>query len=439
MAQTVASPAAAPRRDFSALIVGVLLILVFSPLLISIITQVIANPILFIEALKVGLINGAIIATIALGYTLVYGIIELINFAHGDVYMLGAFATLIFFGLLDLNLQTPGPVRALALLLVFLAVMGITATVNYSIERFAYRKLRNAPRLAPLISAIGVSFILQNVGLVLGGLPVDQGDYWSLVSLIAPFGIAAVALVIARQMKAGHEVAVPWWGWAIIIIITAVLAIAGFNLMHSTLHRVAPIEVGASIMGNTASGPKSLPEVIAGPTTPPAIELNDADGRRLFRMGWKDIMVLVVSGVLMISLYLFVQRTRVGKAMRATAQDRDAAQLMGIDVNRTIALAFILGGALAGAAGMIVGMYNNTAVFTMGFTAGLRAFTSAVLGGIGNIVGSVLGGLLIGLLASLSDIYIETRWTNAVVFGVLVIILVFRPAGLLGEEGGQKA
>jgi branched-chain amino acid transport system permease protein len=125
--------------------------------------------------------------------------------------------------------------------------------------------------------------------------------------------------------------------------------------------------------------------------------------------------------------------------MRATAQDRDAARLMGINVDATIALAFLLGGALAGAAGMVVAMYNNSAVFTMGFTAGLRAFTSAVLGGIGNIIGSMLGGLLIGILAALSDQYIETRWTNAVVFGILVIILVFRPSGLLGEDVGQKA
>jgi branched-chain amino acid transport system permease protein len=125
--------------------------------------------------------------------------------------------------------------------------------------------------------------------------------------------------------------------------------------------------------------------------------------------------------------------------MRATAQDRDAARLMGINVDQTIALAFLLGGALAGAAGMIVGMYNNSAVFVMGFTAGLRAFTSAVLGGIGNIAGSMLGGLLIGLVAALSDQYIEARWTNAVVFGILVIILVFRPSGLLGEDVGQKA
>jgi branched-chain amino acid transport system permease protein len=438
MAQTAAPAApASQRRNYSSLIVGVLLLIVFSPLLLSIGTQIVTNPLLFIEALKVGVINGAIIAIIALGYTLVYGIIELINFAHGDVYMLGAFATLVFFGLLDISTQTDWIVRAPALILIFIAVMGITATINYSIERFAYRRLRNAPRLAPLISAIGISFIIQNVGLVLGGQSLPQGDYWVLVALLAPMLIAALALVLARRLQASRPI--PWWGWAGVLIVTVVLATSGYNLMHSALTQVAPPEVGASIMGNTASGPKSLPEVIASPVTPPAILINTPDEKALLRLTWKDLMVLITSGALMLGLYLFVQRTKVGKAMRATAQDRDAAALMGIDVNRTISLAFILGGALAGAAGMIVGMYNNTAVFTMGFTAGLRAFTSAVLGGIGNIVGSMLGGLLIGILASLSDIYIETRWTNAVVFAVLVIILVFRPSGLLGEEGGQKA
>ncbi|GAB4156122.1 MAG: hypothetical protein Fur005_09240 [Roseiflexaceae bacterium] len=438
MAQTAATPAPTiQRRNYTSWIIGALLFLVFSPLLLSIGTQIVANPLLFIEALKVGIINGAIIAIIALGYTLVYGIVELINFAHGDVYMLGAFATLIFFGLLDLNTKTDWIVRAPVLILIFFAVMTITATVNYSIERLAYRQLRNAPRLAPLISAIGVSFIIQNIGLVIGGQNLPQGDYWVLVAMAAPIGIAAVALVIARRLQSSRPV--PWWGWTLLVAVTFFLATAGFNLAHDTLQGAAPIEVGPSIMGNTASGPKSLPEVISGPSTPPAILINTPDDKVLFRMGWKDVMVVVLSGLLMLSLYLFVQRTKLGKAMRATAQDRDAAALMGIDVNRTISLAFILGGALAGAAGMIVGMYNNTAVFTMGFTAGLRAFTSAVLGGIGNIVGSMLGGLLIGILASLSDIYIETRWTNAVVFAVLVIILVFRPSGLLGEEGGQKA
>jgi branched-chain amino acid transport system permease protein len=433
MAQTIAAPVpAARRRNFGSLVVGLLLILVFSPLIVSIVTQIFQNPALFLEQLKVGLINGAIIAIIALGYTLVYGIIELINFAHGDVYMLGAFATLILFGLLNLNTRTPWIARAPALLIIFVVVMAITAAVNVGIERFAYRRLRNAPRLAPLISAIGVSFVIQNIGLLLGGLPVRTGDYWALVALFAPVVIGTVALVVARRIQAGRTTPVPRWAWLVLVVVAVLLAVAGFNLMHNALLQAAPIEVGRSVMGNTPSGPKSLPEVLTSPSEPPLLT-------RPFRLTWKDVMVLVVCSILMISLYLFVQRTRVGKAMRATAQDRDAARLMGINVDQTIALAFLLGGALAGAAGMVVGMYNNTAVFTMGFTAGLRAFTSAVLGGIGNIAGSMLGGMVIGVVASLSDQYIEARWTNAVVFGILVIILVFRPSGLLGEDVGQKA
>jgi branched-chain amino acid transport system permease protein len=323
-------------------------------------------------------------------------------------------------------------VRAPALLLILVAVMAITAAINVTIERLAYRRLRNAPRLAPLIAAIGVSFFLQNVGLVLGGMSISQGDYWALVSLIAPALVAVVAVLIARRIQAGRNTPMPWWGWALLLIAAAVLAVAGFNLMHTSLQNAAPIEVGRSIMGNTAPGPKNVPEVLVPLGAPPIIETP-------VRLTWKDLMVLVISSVLMFGLYLFVQRTRVGKAMRATAQDRDAARLMGINVDQTIALAFLLGGALAGAAGMIFAMYTNSVVFIMGFTAGLRAFTSAVLGGIGNIVGAMLGGLLIGLVAALSDQYIETRWTNAVVFGILVIILVFRPSGLLGEDVGQKA
>src|SRR5262245_46371467 len=157
IATTSAAPAA-QRRNFGSLIVGVLLILVFSPLIISIVLQIIAKPGLFLEQLKVGLVNGAIVAIIALGYTLVYGIIELINFAHGDVFMLGGFATLILFGLLNISTKVPWAVRGPALLLILVAVMAITAGINVSIERLAYRRLRNAPRLAPLIAAIGVSF-----------------------------------------------------------------------------------------------------------------------------------------------------------------------------------------------------------------------------------------------------------------------------------------
>jgi len=142
--------------------------------------------------------------------------------------------------------------------------------------------------------------------------------------------------------------------------------------------------------------------------------------------------------VLMVGLNLFVRYTRLGKAMRATAQNREAAKIMGINVDQIIALTFLIGGALAGSAGLLVGLYNNTIVFTMGFTAGLRAFTAAVLGGIGNISGAVLGGLLIGVLSALSDQYLSSRWTNAWVFAVLVVILSFRPGGLLGENVQEK-
>jgi branched-chain amino acid transport system permease protein len=191
-------------------------------------------------------------------------------------------------------------------------------------------------------------------------------------------------------------------------------------------------------MGTNAVAPKNFPQLIPNDNLLEPLQAVFGEDFRV-RFTTKDLVVVVISVTLLVALYLFVQRTKLGKAMRATAQDRDAAALMGIDVNRTISLAFILGGALAGAAGMLVGLYNGTAVFTMGFTAGLRSFTAAVLGGIGNIAGAMLGGLLIGLISALSDQYLSAKWTNAVVFGILVIILVFRPTGLLGEDVGQKA
>src|SRR5919202_876786 len=363
MAQTVATPApVARRRPPGTLIVGVLFILVFSPLIISIITQIIKNPALFLEQFKVGLVNGAIIAIIALGYTLVYGIIELINFAHGDLYMLGAFASLTVigaFGVTDgASLQAAIPAMIVALIVATVFCAGL----NILTERYAYRPLRNAPRLAPLISAIGVSFIFQNLGLFWGGLK----------SFIP-------------------------------------------------------------IMGTNAAAPKSFPDLL------PRIDILKALGiQSSIVFTTKDLIVLVVAVALMVGLHLFVQYTRLGKAMRATAQNRDAALIMGIDVDRIIALTFLIGGALAGGAGLLVWLYNNTIVFTMGSTAGLRAFTAAVLGGIGNIIGAMLGGVLIGLLSALRDQYLSSRWTNAWVFAVLVIILAFRPGGLLGENVQEK-
>ncbi len=324
--------------------------------------EIASDPEVLIQQILVGLVNGGIIAIIALGYTLVYGIIELINFAHGDLYMLGAFASLTVMG--AFGIQDGAPIAAAigAMLVALLVATVFCAGLNLLTERYAYRPLRNAPRLAPLISAIGMSFIFQNSGLFWGGLK----------SFIP-------------------------------------------------------------IMGSNAAAPKSFPDLL------PRIDILKALGIESgIVFTTKDLIVLVVAVVLMVALNLFINYTRLGKAMRATAQNREAALMMGIDVNWIIALTFLIGGALAGAAGLLVGLYNNTIVFTMGFTAGLRAFTAAVLGGIGNIVGAMLGGVLIGLLSALSDQYLSSRWTNAWVFAILVIILAFRPGGLLGENVQEK-
>lgn len=327
-----------------------------------IIQDIVKSPSLLFTQLLVGLINGAIIAIIALGYTLVYGIIELINFAHGDLYMLGGFAALTVMGMFGMQDGAPLGVAILPMLVALLVAAGMCAGLNIITERYAYRPLRNAPRLAPLISAIGVSFIFQNLGLFWGGL---------------------------RSF-------IP-------------------------------------IMGNTAAAPKSFPDLL------PRTDIFQALGiETKIDFTVKDLTVLVVAVGLMVGLNLFVQRTPAGKAMRAVAQNREAAKIVGINVDQIIVLTFLIGGALAGAAGLLVGLYNNTIVFTMGFTAGLRAFTAAVLGGIGNITGAMLGGVLIGLLSALSDQYLSSRWTDAWVFGVLVLILVFRPSGLLGENLQEK-
>ena len=305
-----------------------------------------------LQTIVIGLSNGLIYALVALGYTLVYGIIELINFAHGDVFMLGS---MIALNLLLLFGVSPGMALGSVLLFVILTLlltMAITATLNVSIERVAYRPLRHAPRLAPLISAIGMSFILQNVGLL-------------------------------------------WMG---------------------------PANLGfPDIIPNT-----NVLTTVLGLDTGVAIT-------------YKQLFVAAVTIPLLIVLTWFVSATRQGKAMRATAQDPDTAGLMGIDVNRTIAVTFIIAGALAGAAGLVQILYNNTTVWNLGFRFGLNAFTSAVLGGIGNLQGAVLGGLVLGLINAFSDRYLSAQWTNAIVFGVLITILVFRPTGLLGQKLPDRA
>jgi branched-chain amino acid transport system permease protein len=291
---------------------------------------------------------GAIYALVALGYTMVYGIIELINFAHGDVFMVGSFVALYF---MSGPLGQTGPVEnpallAALLLATFVVAMTVMGLINVTIERFAYRPLRHAPRLAPLITAIGVSLILQNV-----------------VQLIVGTGDRPVAQV--------------------------------FPNAH------------ISVLG--------------------------ADIRVL------SLFIFVVSLALMYGLQLFVSRTRLGRAMRATAQDQTAAQLMGVDLNTTIAMTFLIGGALAGAAGVFHSQYFGFVRFDLGFNAGLKAFTAAVLGGIGNLTGAALGGFLIAFIEVFSQAVGQARWSQAIVFVVLIVVLVFRPAGILGQQIGERA
>ncbi|MHB8892989.1 MAG: branched-chain amino acid ABC transporter permease [Candidatus Limnocylindrales bacterium] len=299
----------------------------------------------FVNALTIG----AIYALVAIGYTMVYGIIELINFAHGDVFMVGAFMSMfVLTNLLGQNDPATGVGQAVFLVAVtFLITMTVMGLLGVAIERFAYRPLRNAPRLAPLITAIGVSFILQNLIQILYG-----------------------------------------------------------------------------------PSPINTPQVI-----PPTARIT-TEG---FSIGLVNIFVIVVSVTLMIALQVFVSRTRLGRAMRSTAQDREAAQLMGVDINRTIALTFFIGSALAGAAGVVQGFYFGNITFNLGFQAGLKAFTAAVLGGIGNITGAALGGFVIGFVETTAAAYGLFVWGQALVFAVLIITLVFRPSGLLGQQLGERA
>ena len=292
-----------------------------------------------------GLSLGGIYALIALGYTMVYGIIELINFAHGDVYTLGTFFALAILTLMGVSDVVTGPSLIFVLAVTIIGSMLLCGLTGVIIERLAYRRLRNAPKLAPLITAIGMSFILENLML-----------YWR------------------------------------------------------------------------GPSPVPFPQVIPNPQF--------AFGGVTIQA--KQIMVVFLAIVLMVVLQTFVYNTRLGKAMRATAQDRDAAQLMGIDINTTIALTFLIGSALAGAAGFVSGMYYGSTWFFNGFAAGLKAFTAAVLGGIGNLAGAMLGGFLIGMIEAMTTQFISDQWANVVVFSVLVLVLIFRPSGLLGESLPNK-
>jgi len=328
------------------------------------------SPKMLVQFLIIGLANGAIVAIIALGYTMVYGIIELINFAHGDVYMIGVFTALSTLSVTG-TLTTNNPVHlVLGIVAALVVAVIVCASLNVAIERLAYRRLRNAPRLAALISAIGMSFIVENIGLI-----------WAAQSWLVP-------------------------------------------------------SFGTTGGGAQKSFPDLLSKIMISLNLDPNLLASTGLG---LRFTIKDLLVIVLASILMIGLRFFIQNTRLGKAMRATAQNRDAAKMMGINIDRVISVTFLIGGGLAGAAGLMAGLYNNTAWWFMGFRVGIQAFTAAVLGGIGNITGAMLGGFLIGLLAAFSDGYMDARWTNLWVFAVLVLILVFRPTGLLGEQVGEKA
>ncbi|NUT32310.1 MAG: branched-chain amino acid ABC transporter permease [Hamadaea sp.] len=310
-----------------------------------------ASPTDFFSAVVFGLGNGALYALIALGYSLVYGIIELINFAHGDLFMLGTlFSAMIVattFGMFD-QTASLGPLGWATLVLALLLTAAFCAVVNVTIEFLAYRRLRHAPKLAPLITAVGMSFILQFIGLKWNGSGQKQTQ---------------------TMLPTGY------------------FDIAGVRIYTSLL-------------------------VVLAVTIP-----------ALILMTW------------------IVTQTRPGKAMRAVAQDQDAARLMGINVNRIISFTFALGGALAGIAGVMYQQVIGTTRFDLGLQLGLMAFTAAVLGGIGSLPGAVLGGVLIGVIQGLNEgvkYGAGQRWTQSVVFSILILMLVFKPAGLLGKATREK-
>ncbi len=300
----------------------------------------------FLQQLINGLTLGAIYGLIAIGYTMVYGIIGMINFAHGEIYMIGAFISLIAFLVLGVLGITWLPI---ALLLVLVAAMLFTAVYGWTLERIAYRPLRGSPRLAALISAIGASIFLQNYVQVFQGARV-----------------------------------------------------------------------------------KPLPPVIPG-----GFVLTQ-DGRFSVQLSYMQILIILVTLIMLVLFSLMIARTRIGRAQRACQQDMTMAALIGINVDRTISMTFVIGAALAAVAGMMVTLYYGVIDFFIGFLAGIKAFTAAVLGGIGSIPGAVLGGLLIGLIEVFWSAYFTIEYKDVAAFSLLVLVLIFRPTGLLGRPEVEK-
>jgi branched-chain amino acid transport system permease protein len=298
----------------------------------------------FVQQMINGITIGAFYSLVALGYTMVYGVLKLINFAHGDLFMWGAYLGLTGLNVLLALLAGSGPWAILPTVIIVMATVALAGVV---VERVAYRPLRTAGRLAPVISALGVAFILESLARNV------YGASWKTY----PNGITP----------------------------TGGITIAG--------------SVRVSVM---------------------------------------QIVVLVVSFLLMGALYLFVQRTRIGTAMRAVSLDHDTSRLMGIDVNRIIGVVFLIGPGLGGVAGMIVALYYGSFDFTLGWVFGLKAFIAAILGGIGNIPGAMLGGMLLGIIETLGSGYLSPQWKDVIAYVILILILIFRPTGLLGERVAEK-
>ena len=296
----------------------------------------------FLELFLGGMTRGSIYALIALGYTMVYGIIGLINFAHGEIYMIGAFTALITASVLSIAGLNPLAI----LLLAGLAAVVYSSAYGFTIEKVAYKPLRNAPRLAPLISAIGMSIFLQNYVLL-----AQTSDFMPFPSLIPEFAFME-----------------PW----------------------------------AHIIGSS------------------------------------EIVILGVTAVAMVLLTLLIKFTRIGKAMRATAQDRKMAMLVGVNINRVISVTFIIGSSLAAIGGLLIASHVGQINFYIGFIAGIKAFTAAVLGGIGSIPGAVLGSFVLGWTESFATGYISSDYEDVFAFSLLVLILIFRPAGILGRSESKK-
>jgi len=301
----------------------------------------------FFQELVNGITTGALYSLVALGFSMVYGVLKLLNFAHGDLYMVGAyigFFVIQWFGGAQ-HLTIPVP---LLLLIMFVLAAALVGGLGVAIERFAYRPLRDAPRIAPLITAIGVSFFLESAALLLFGAQYRVYNTADFISLSSGIQIGSVTIDSVQ------------------------------------------------------------------------------------------ILVLVLGLVLMAGLQLLVNRTRLGRRMRAVAADREAAEMLGINVNFVITATFFLGSALAGVAGIMGGLLFNQVTATIGFIAGLKAFTAAVVGGIGSIPGAMLGGLLIGVAESFVTGYISSTYSNLIVFGILIAVMLLRPTGLLGRAQLQK-